>query len=196
LFFDRLFVGVQAWEKQQQPGLFWSLNLAFLKVFTFLRKHVFGGWGKWCKETFVIGEAEFERYMLAVKTSPLHSVFKLRALESVYNLSHGSRNQLIMIQSDILPLLILEIKQAHDGSAQQRVALAIVRNLCMHTGYRIVAAKEMASILIAVCWAVEDNTCKHHALGALANLAANQRPAEILLDHNVRAAHKLPSCLC
>ena len=66
-----------------------------------------------------------------------------------------------------------------------QVALAIVRNLCVLSGFRQIAAKDVGHILIAVCWAVEDDTCKQHALGALANLAANQRPSEILIEFQV-----------
>lgn len=66
-----------------------------------------------------------------------------------------------------------------------QVSLAIVRNLCVLSGFRQIAAKDVGHILIAVCWSVEDDTCKQHALGALANLAANQRPSEILIDLQV-----------
>ena len=154
-------------------------------VFVFLRTKVFSGWGKWFKATFVVADEELERYMVYVKTSPLHSIPRLRGLESLLNLSYTTGNQLVMIQNEVAAFMMSEIKQAEDGSAHQAVALAVIRNLCLYSGYRIAASKEVTELLIAVCWAVEDFKCKQHALGALANLAANERPGELILDQEV-----------
>jgi hypothetical protein len=175
----------EEWERTQRRKLILLvLYDAFFSFFTFMRMRVFSGWGKWLKETFVVGHEELETYMKTVRTAPLHTVYKLRALEALLNLSYSSGNQLVMIQNDMLLLVMGEVKAAHDGSEQQACALAIIRNLCLYSGYRVAAAKEVTEMLVAVCWAVEDNVCKQHALGALSNLAANERPGEIILEQD------------
>jgi hypothetical protein len=165
--------------------LFLKIQTIFLKIFTFLHNRVFGGWRKWLAQKFALKEEMVDLYLNIVKEAPLHSVHKLNALESVRNLSYGSSNHLVMIQGNAMRLLMNEVKQARHGSEQQTVALSTIRNLCLYPGYRVQAAKELTEMLIAVCWAVENDTCKQHALGALANLAANERPSMILLEENV-----------
>jgi hypothetical protein len=154
-------------------------------IFVFLQTKAFSGWGKWFKETFVVADEELERYVEYIKTSPLHSIPRLRGLESILNLSYTTGNQLVMIQNEVPAFMLSEIKHAEDGSEHQAAALAVIRNLCLYSGYRIAASKEVTELLIAVCWSVEDPKCKQHALGALANLAANDRPGELILDQEV-----------
>lgn len=177
----------QKWEIQQKRNVLRSLQRIFEAVIRFLRTKIFGGWGKWFQETFVTADEQIEQYMEEVKKTPLHSLPRLRALESILNLSYLIGNVMTMIQNEMLPFMINETKQAHDGSAHQAVALAAIRNLCHFSGYRVAASKEVTEVLVAVCWAVEDHLCKQHALGALANLAANERPGEIILDQEVIA---------
>ena len=178
----------QEWEVYQKRNLLrWVMSM-FAAIILFLRTRVFGGWGKWFQETFVIADDQIERYMEEVKKAPLHSIPRLRALEAILNLSYPQKNSQTMIQNEMLAFMMNETKQARDGSAHQAIALAVIRNLCHFSGYRIAASKDVTELLIAVCWAVEDHTCKQHALGALANLTANERPGDLVLDQEVIAA--------
>eukprot|EP00802_Teleaulax_amphioxeia_P009782 Tamp_09803.p1 GENE.Tamp_09803~~Tamp_09803.p1 ORF type:complete len:611 (-),score=99.95 Tamp_09803:293-2053(-) len=175
----------QDWERVQRPSLLLRISSSLSAISAFVLRMLLFGWGPWFRKTFVVGDEEMESYMAAVRALPLHSLPRLRALEAILNLSYSPGNQLAMVQNDLLPMLILEIRQAHDGSPQQAVALAIVRNLCALSGFRQNAVNEVGDILIAVCWAVEDDVCKQHALGALANLTANARPSELLVNLEV-----------
>jgi hypothetical protein len=214
----------QDWERVQRPSLLLRISSSLSAISAFVLRMLLFGWGPWFRKTFVVGDEEMESYMAAVRALPLHSLPRLRALEAILNLSYSPGNQLAMVQNDLLPMLILEIRQAHDGSPQQavracayashacsrlwasarsartvtglarlglshcmdmQVALAIVRNLCALSGFRQNAVNEVGDILIAVCWAVEDDVCKQHALGALANLTANARPSELLVNLEV-----------
>jgi hypothetical protein len=185
----------QEWERYQRRKPLQELVRGCVKILVFIRRRLFSGWGKWFQEGFVLSEDSLEEYMAAITKSPLNSIPRLRALESMFHLSYSSSNQLVMAQGDVLAFMMGEVKKAEDGSKQQAMALAIIRNLCMLSGYRPSAAKEVTEMLVAVCWAVNDDACKQHALGALANLSANERPGELILAQNV-SAKLLISLIC
>ena len=175
----------QGWEQNQRRQPLRSLVKVLSAASSFIRYRILSGWTEWLKNNLVVDDDNIEEYMTRVKSAPQHSRPRLLALESIYNLTYTAGNQLVMIQNEMLALLMAEVRSADDGSQHQAVALAIIRNLCLYSGYRVAAAKEVTGMLIAVCWSVEDHKCKEHALGALANLAANERPGELLLDQEI-----------
>ena len=120
----------------------------------------------------VIDDDALDARLLEISHTQPDSRARLRALEAVYYLSCAEENRTVMLAHDTVTTLIDAIRAAVNGSQEQLVPLATVRNLSEshRSGEMVDVARRCSEVLVAIAWVVENLEHRTKALGSLARI--------------------------